>query len=112
MPVRLTAGPTSSRVSRMAASPTASPRSTNPPGNTHSPFCGLDAALQQHDPAVGPADGAGGHLGVQVEDELAGGADEALRLALLQQPRLERPARSAGRSGSRPRSRGPSGGCE
>src|SRR5688500_14451959 len=52
----------------------------------------LDGSPQQYDPAVDHADGAGGHLGVEVEDEPALRADQPFRLPRRDDARLERAA--------------------
>ena len=61
---------------------------------------GLDRPLEEHDPAVHHADRAGGDLGVEVEDEVAGLAHQALRLGLLEDLPGAGCRRSAGRTGS------------
>ena len=63
---------------------------------------GLDGAPHQHEPAIVALDDrADGDLRIEVEDEAAPRADEALGLAGLQQPRARARRRSAGRSGRR-----------
>jgi len=47
MPVRVTRSRHSSSVSRTAAAATCSPRSTNPPGNTHFPMRGSIVRLRR-----------------------------------------------------------------
>ena len=57
------------------------------------PVARLDGATHQDQPLiVGADDRADGHLGVQVEHEAAGGADQANGIALLQETCLERTA--------------------
>ena len=59
------------------------------PGEDPLAVCGFDAASKEQQFAVLPDDGAGGDSGVQVLDEAAGLADEALGFAFLYQLEFE-----------------------
>ena len=65
------------------------PAVDEPAGEDPLPHRGLDRPPEEDDPAVEHADRAGRHLGIEVEDEPAGRADQPRRLAVLQRAELQ-----------------------